>query len=88
MGGVSFVWLERRTATTAHVCDATPPRRLQFIAKHSVHREFTSITVRAVLQEFTMLLLDYQNVLLQSVLTERFSGYVVPSVASQPANVV
>jgi hypothetical protein len=27
-----------------------------------------------------MLLLDYQNVLIQSVLTERFSGYVAISI--------
>ena len=29
-----------------------------------------------------MLLLDYQNVLIQSLLTERFSGYCFPSAAS------
>lgn len=34
-----------------------------------------------------MLLLDYQNVLIQSVLTERFSGYVKPAILhNAPSN--
>lgn len=32
-----------------------------------------------------MLLLDYENVLIQSVLTERFSGYVALPIARQIA---
>jgi hypothetical protein len=35
-----------------------------------------------------MLLLDYQNVLIQSLLTERFSEYELPSPRTSPAHCI
>lgn len=46
-------------------------RRQQLLADSN---DTTTSAGNATCNAFTMLLLDYQNVLIQSVLTERFSG--------------